>query len=38
MKTNHKKCKSKFNIQLETQRRKARTRCMVEDDSNKTLL
>ncbi len=36
-KTNHKKCKSKFNQRLKTQNRKAKTRYMLEDDSNKTL-
>ncbi len=35
--TNHKKCKLKSNPRLETQRCKARTRYMLEDDSNKTL-
>jgi hypothetical protein len=36
-KTNHKKCKPKFNPKLETQKHKARTWYMLEDDSNVTL-
>jgi hypothetical protein len=31
-KTNHKKCKPKFNPRLKTQRRKTRTWNMLEDD------
>jgi hypothetical protein len=34
-KTNHKKCKPKSNPRLETQRRKAKTRYMLKDDSKK---
>jgi hypothetical protein len=36
-KTNHKKCKPKYNPRLETQICKAKTRYMLGDDSNITL-
>jgi len=36
-KTNHKKCKLKYNPRPETQRCKARTRYMLENYSNITL-
>jgi hypothetical protein len=36
-KTNHKKCKPKFNPRLETQRHKAKTWYILKDDSNGTL-
>jgi len=37
MKTNHKKCKFKSSPRLETQRCKARTQYMLENDLNKNL-
>ncbi len=36
-KTNHKKCKPKFNLRLKTQKHKVRTRYMLKNDSNITL-
>jgi len=36
-KTNHKKCKPKSNPRLKTQKRKAKTWYMLEDDSNNIL-
>jgi len=37
-KTNHKKCKFNSNPRLETQKHKARTWYMLEDNSNRTSL
>jgi hypothetical protein len=36
-KTNHMKCEPKFSPRLKTQRCKAKTQYMLEDDSNRTL-